>query len=322
MLSVIIPVYNTEKYLSRCVDSVLNQTYRDLEIILVDDGSTDGCSAICDEYAKKDSRVKAFHQVNGGQSSARNFGLKEFKGDYLTFLDSDDWLDLDTYEQVFLKIQDTDADMVMFNFVEEHKNGKKECVIDKEKYNDTNAIKLGFMWDHIGSYCRNVYQRKLWENITFPLNCYYEDLAMLIDVVMKAKHIEIIDRCLYHYDFTFSNSTTTNWSAKSKYGMFMGALKRIKYAEKWNEPKVKQHFLKRAYKTCVTGLSMNLLSNQLWSDQVREMNEFLNSSYVYETKKIGIKYRLLRWGLKYSTIVPMIYAQSMTMILQIKKRLH
>lgn len=99
-ISVIIPVYNVEKYLRQCVDSIINQTYKNIEIILIDDGSTDSCPVICDEYAVKDDRIKVIHKKNAGVSAARNDGLKEITGDYVTYVDSDDWLDLEAFFKV------------------------------------------------------------------------------------------------------------------------------------------------------------------------------------------------------------------------------
>lgn len=114
-ISVIIPVYNVEKYLRRCVDSVLAQTYKNLEVILVDDGSPDGCPQICDEYAERDSRVTALHKKNGGQSSARNAALDcPLTGDYVTFVDSDDWIASDTYEYAMGLIEKYQAQTVQF----------------------------------------------------------------------------------------------------------------------------------------------------------------------------------------------------------------
>ena len=105
MVSVIIPVYNVEKYLRRCLDSVVGQTYKDLEIILVDDGSTDGSTEICEEYAKKDSRIRFLRKQNGGLSSARNAGLLVATGEYVTFVDSDDYIEDFTYERLILNIE-------------------------------------------------------------------------------------------------------------------------------------------------------------------------------------------------------------------------
>lgn len=114
MISIIVPVYNTEKYLRRCIDSVLAQTYKDFELLLIDDGSTDTSGAICDEYAEKDGRIRVFHKENGGVSSARNLGLDNAKGEWITFVDSDDYI-----EENFLKSFEgkLDADLVVGNTV-------------------------------------------------------------------------------------------------------------------------------------------------------------------------------------------------------------
>lgn len=119
-ISVIIPIYKVENYLRQCVNSVLAQSYKDIEIILVDDGSPDGCPAICDEYGLKDSRIKVIHKPNGGLSDARNFGIEAATGDYLMFLDSDDWWDdIDAVKKVVDRLSETDADV---------------CIIGMKKY--------------------------------------------------------------------------------------------------------------------------------------------------------------------------------------------
>ena len=121
-ISVIVPVYNVEKYLEKCVESILNQSLKDIEIILVDDGSPDNCPQICDEYATKDSRVKVCHKQNGGLSSARNEGLKHVSGEYYMFVDSDDWLDSETCEVTYNYAKQNDADCLMFSYTKEFGN--------------------------------------------------------------------------------------------------------------------------------------------------------------------------------------------------------
>ena len=113
MISVIVPVYKTEEYLERCVNSILNQTYKDIELIIVDDGSPDKCPAICDTFAQMDERVKVIHKVNGGVSTARNAGLEIATGDYIAFVDSDDYIELDMYEKMISKAVEYDCDVVM-----------------------------------------------------------------------------------------------------------------------------------------------------------------------------------------------------------------
>lgn len=119
-ISVIVPVYKSEKYLEYCVESILNQTYKNIELILIDDGSPDQSAEICDEYARKDSRVRVIHKENGGVSTARNAGLDVAKGDYLTFVDSDDYLEADMYEKMMAKMKEYDCDIVMCDCVKEY----------------------------------------------------------------------------------------------------------------------------------------------------------------------------------------------------------
>ncbi|MBQ4243839.1 MAG: glycosyltransferase, partial [Clostridia bacterium] len=116
LISVIVPVYKTEKYLDRCVNSIVNQTYKNLEIILVDDGSPDRCPELCDRWAEKDNRIKVIHQENGGMSAARNAGLRIAKGDYIGFVDSDDWIDNDMYEYLYILLINNQADYSTINY--------------------------------------------------------------------------------------------------------------------------------------------------------------------------------------------------------------
>ena len=125
LVTVICGIYNGEKYLPDCIDSILNQTYKNLEIILVDDGSTDNCPKICDEYAKKDDRIKVIHKKNGGVSSARNSALKESNGDYYCFVDQDDFLDLDYINYLYNLIEENDADISLVPQVIYFSNGIK-----------------------------------------------------------------------------------------------------------------------------------------------------------------------------------------------------
>ncbi len=116
MISIIVPVYKDEPYLRQCVDSILNQTYRDIEVLLIDDGSPDRCGEICDEFAKKDQRIRVFHTENKGLSAARNLGLREAKGEYIGFVDSDDWIEPDMYEVLLKRMQETGADISVCSF--------------------------------------------------------------------------------------------------------------------------------------------------------------------------------------------------------------
>ena len=141
LISVIVPIYNTEKYLKKCLDSIINQTYKNLQIILIDDGSGDNSGEICDEYATKDSRIQVIHKQNAGVTAARNDGLDMATGDYIGFVDSDDWIEPNMYEEMMANLIKTGADFVHTGFIKElHGLSKKdcrffECVIENPKNN-------------------------------------------------------------------------------------------------------------------------------------------------------------------------------------------
>ena len=116
-VSIIVPIYNTEQYLKKCIDSLINQTYKNLEILLINDGSTDNSDSICNEYVKKDNRIKYYKKENTGVSDTRNYGIKEAKGSYLTFVDSDDWLDLTTIENCMKVMIDKQVEILKFSYI-------------------------------------------------------------------------------------------------------------------------------------------------------------------------------------------------------------
>ena len=198
-ISVIIPVYNVEKYLKRCLDSVINQTYKNLEIILVDDGSTDNSGKICDEYAQKDKCIVVIHKENGGLSDARNKGLGICTGDYISFIDSDDWIEKDFFEYVVNNIKDND--LLIFDYY--ITNGKFSKWI---KYNNTefelkkeNCL-LKLTKAEIQSYAWNkIYKINLFDDIRFPKGRNYEDQAIMHLIVDKSEKIRYCNKAFYNY---------------------------------------------------------------------------------------------------------------------------
>lgn len=141
-VSIIVPIYKVEKYLRQCIDSIINQSLKDIEIILVDDGSPDNCPKICDDYKKIDSRIKVIHKKNGGLSSARNAGMKIATGEYIGFVDSDDYIEHDMYEKMYYTAKEHDVDFVMSDYYKVHETNKTEvsAIIDGGLYNK-NKIK-------------------------------------------------------------------------------------------------------------------------------------------------------------------------------------
>ena len=204
-ITVIIPVYNVELYLRRCVDSVLNQTYDNLEIVLVDDGSPDGCPAICDEYAQKDSRVEVIHKKNGGLSSARNAALdSQFKGDYITFVDSDDWIAPDTYEYCTKTMEENDADIIQFGYMTTKEytfetNIKKEVI---ETYTDKDILKYYLLSTYkTGSYsvCRCLFPRHAIGKNRFREGKINEDIDFKFKVLKNTEKLVVSNLVKYFY---------------------------------------------------------------------------------------------------------------------------
>lgn len=199
LISVIIPVYKVEKYIGKCVDSVINQTYRNLEIFLVDDGSPDNCPAICDEYAQKDSRVKVIHKPNGGLSDARNAALDVMTGDYVTFVDSDDYLAPDAVEILYYSLKKEDADVSVGNMVSVDENGKEEML---SGFSSDHKVLTGS--DVLSTINRpnapsKLYKSEIYKNIRFPVGRLYEDVFVYHKVLAKTKKMVLTGKTVYYY---------------------------------------------------------------------------------------------------------------------------
>ena len=206
LVSVIVPVYNVEKYLDRCVESIVNQTYRNLEIILVDDGSPDNCPQMCDDWAKKDERIKVLHKSNGGVSSARNFGINESSGEYISFIDSDDYIRNDMLE-IIIKVADKyNADMVRCSYnIDTY--GKDEIVV-AEVDDEIRIIKNreqflnDLHWDgHKAAFIANkVFKRSSIGEIRFNENFVAgEDVLFVYSVLERSNIVVYYDIPLYFY---------------------------------------------------------------------------------------------------------------------------
>lgn len=201
-ITVIVPVYNTAKFLDKCIGSVTRQTYQNLEIILIDDGSTDESYRICQNWAKTDDRITLIHKENGGQSSARNMALDIATGDYIAFVDSDDWIEPDMYEVMLQALLDTGKDVAM-------------CNVSRDTFDD-ETIYLEILRDHVGSQLwRFLFSAHLWDNIRMPLGRYAEDMAVLHEILYQ-KSIALIYHDYYSYYSENPNNTSNATPNKLK----------------------------------------------------------------------------------------------------------
>ena len=209
-VSIIIAVYKAEKYIHRCVDSILAQTFTDFELLLIDDGSPDKSGIICDEYAQKDSRVRVFHKENGGVASARQMGLDNAQGEYTIHADPDDWVEPTMLEELYTKAKETDADMVICDFYEEYKNKQKYI---SQRPNNIEAESIlrqvldgsihGALWNKlIRQECYSRYK------ITIPSEIsLWEDRYVTCRLLMHNIKVTYLNKAFYHYDL-YSNENS------------------------------------------------------------------------------------------------------------------
>lgn len=216
LISIIIPVYKVEKYLEKCIQSVINQTYENLQIILVDDGSPDNCGKICDEYAKKDHRIEVIHKSNGGLSDARNKGLEIAKGEYIGFVDSDDYIEADMYEVLYNLLKQYNADVGICNFytVSQCKIAIKNVDSGIKEYTRIEILKEILLDNNIQSYAWNkLYKKDLFDEIKYPVGKKYEDIGTTFYLLEKCNKVVVTGKPEYYYinrqDSIVNNVTET-----------------------------------------------------------------------------------------------------------------
>ena len=202
LLSIIIPVYLVEETLQRCVKSILQQNFTNWELILVDDGSPDGCPALCDEYCQQDARIKVVHQANGGLSAARNSGLLQAQGRYVTFVDSDDYVRKDTYQQVMQQlVEQPEIDIIEYPITLHAGNKQREKILSFPAKRYSNMLTYWFESQaYLHTYAWNkVYKRRLFNQVRYPVNKVFEDVYTLPLLLRQSKVVATTDKGMYFY---------------------------------------------------------------------------------------------------------------------------
>lgn len=305
LISIIVPIYNVEKYLEQCINSILNQSYKNIEIILVDDGSPDNCGKICDRYAKFDKRIKVIHKKNGGLSEARNFGLDIARGEYIVFVDSDDYIDIHMIEILLENIKKYDTDIVIcnFNFFENiniiRRNLSKN--IKTGIYNNIDIIKEYFLSSPIELVVawNKIYKRKLFDKDThFPVNRLYEDLATSYKLYFKSQKVCILDNKLYYYRKR-ENSITKSVSKRNIIDLINTIKESYIFAKNYKLDKEAGQYIINMY----YGLIILLYDNNLLEDSktfVNDLNHFIKQ---YVNIKDIIKLKNIKIIIKYLFII-------------------
>lgn len=205
-VSVIVPAYNTKDYMEECLDSILNQTIDEIEILVVDDGSTDGTTDIIKKYEKKyPEKIKAFYKPNGGQAEARNVGLSHATGEYLGFVDSDDWIDPEMYLEMYDKAKSENADIVICDTTDHY--------ADRQVYHHASQFEDKF--SVTPSACNKIFRREFVGNMIFPVGIWYEDFEFTTKNLMKTENISVIHKSFYHCHCRQVSTMTNNNSEKN-----------------------------------------------------------------------------------------------------------
>lgn len=217
MISIIVPVYNVEKFLNRCVSSILNQTYKNYEVLLIDDGSTDASGRICDSISQNEEKVKVIHQKNQGLSGARNTGIQYAKGEFITFIDSDDFID-ERYLQLLLEnLINNDADISCCDYLRTAKTSVIKQNVDKK--NDivltADDIITFFLEKELVSACGKLYKKNIFNEIRFPIGKINEDISTIFKVFMNAKCVVYSFEKLYYYYRNQESITKRKFTSKN-----------------------------------------------------------------------------------------------------------
>lgn len=236
-ISIIIPIYNVKLYLERCLNTIVNQTYSNLEIILVDDGSNDGSEKICDEWKQKDKRIKVIHKTNGGLSSARNEGIKISTGDYIQFVDSDDFIDLSCVEILYNNLLKYKADISMCGIIMTNDIYKKKMkwfendqCLEKDK-----AFRLLIENNILTSHAWNkLFKREIFKEIIFPEGKLYEDIRIMHIIFSNINKVAITNQYLYYY-FQRENSITTKVNINNKFEYIEAFYERLLFIKENNQ---------------------------------------------------------------------------------------
>ncbi|MDZ4983572.1 glycosyltransferase [Clostridium perfringens] len=304
-ISIIVPIYKVEKYINKCIDSILNQTYKNIEVILVDDGSPDNCGKICDKYLLKDDRIKVIHKENGGLSSARNAGLDIATGDYIGFVDSDDWIESNMYEILINNAIKYNADVSVggvVDLLEENNkyikikstfNGITETVC----LNKQEAMKKFFLgswsaWDKL-------YKREVHEDLRFPQGKINEDEAIAMHVLDKCNNVVYTNEVFYNY-IRRPNSITTSKFSEKKLDWYRNCKYNLEFIKE-KQPELIKYALLRFCSSIMWSLRCISLTDNNFKDStkllVKELKankkDILSNELISRKEKLWI--RLILW---------------------------
>lgn len=294
LISVIVPIYNVQKYLSKCIDSIINQIYNNIEIILIDDGSTDECGKICEQYAKKDKRIKVFHENNKGVSAARNKGIQNSTGNYIMFVDADDFIDLDMIKKLYIAIKEENADIVICGTKDVDERGN---IISKSKENEkvilTNIEALKYMLNEepYNSVCwGKIYRKELFNKYKFNTNIKIaEDLEILYKIFFDSNKIVYLPDRMYNWLVRYNSVTKEKFNDDWKKEIYI--CEEIIQFTKKNCKQIEDYAIKRFIRINVSCL-IKALKNNTEVEEIKILKRNITKYKIKNKKVFSLKYRL------------------------------
>lgn len=292
LISVIVPIYNSAKTLHRCVDSILHQTYLNFELILINDGSSDNSGVICDKYVQKDSRVRVFHKENGGVSSARNLGIEEATGDFITFIDSDDWVD-SNYLEEFMPFDN--IDFASNYYVAEGWPEWVSCPFERKEYNKDNINEFfSSEFTSMNLICSKLFKKEIIDryNIRFDNRISYgEDTLFVYSVLSHVNNVRIKGNPVYHYDCQGSGSlslTPTPWyKYEHSINALCGIINEIEERYLWDGYNAINIVVKNHFNRCFRAIQADysIVSG------IRELKQSMQNKYVQQQVRDNRTYK-------------------------------
>ena len=290
-ISIIVPIYNVEQFINKCLDSIINQTYKNLEILLIDDETPDNSGKICDEYAKADKRIIVIHKKNGGVCSARNIGIELAAGNYIGWVDPDDWIELDMFEYLITNAKKYDADIVSSRYYRV-KGNKKTLTGKFDKFTIFNNHEANenmvdnFFWNKL-------FKKEIFNNIKFPEGWIYEGTFTMHKLFEKSKKIVLLPEAKYYYVY-YEKSYMNTHSVKNKSDYIYAQICRYNDLHK-NYPKIQDLLMDRIIKYSIRLVDLcykrkNEIEKNL--DSLKTIGEFFNDNLDYISKLEFNKYKL------------------------------
>ena len=299
-ISIITCVYGAEAYLHKCLDSLINQTYKNLEFVIIDDGSPDKCPEICDAYAAKDPRITLIHQKNAGVGYARNKGLSLATGDYVGFVDPDDWIDLTMMSGLAAAVDKYAADIVICDWQTFSDNDEVNGKVHSQKIsNDTPFEKLRdeFLLDkHPNFLCNKIFSRKLFAGLTIPPDIVLGDLFIEAELFARSQKLYYVPQAYYCYR-VHASFASTRTKTRRKYGMFMAWREHERVCEKYQIPGPLPYSRLRAQQAAVSLLVLNKAQPYLTTAQRADVQEYLRASANNRAPELSLKHKLQWWSL-------------------------